>query len=71
MNLFLFSAPAGLPMNRDGLWPSIRIGIVLLGSRRAIYENRGRESFTSPSLRTVRADLPHTALQSVVHLVKD
>ena len=25
--------------------------------------DRGRESFTSPSLRTVRADLPHTALR--------
>jgi hypothetical protein len=28
--------------------------------------DRGRESRSSPSLRTVRADLPHTALQSVV-----
>ena len=28
--------------------------------------DRGRESRSSPSLRTVQADLPHTALQSVV-----
>ena len=28
--------------------------------------NRGREGFRLPSLRTVQADLPHTALQSVV-----
>jgi hypothetical protein len=28
--------------------------------------DRGRESRSSPSLRTVQADLPHTALRSVV-----
>src|SRR5256885_10419005 len=34
--------------------------------RIAAPEDRGRESRSSPSLRTVQADLPHTALQSVV-----
>jgi hypothetical protein len=33
--------------------------------------DRGRESVSSPSLRTVQADLPHTALQLVVHPVRD
>src|SRR5438309_6350140 len=38
------------------------------GRRIAALDNRGRgrESRSSPSLRTVQADLPHTALQSVV-----
>ena len=31
--------------------------------------DRGREAVRPPSLRTVRADLPHTALQSVVYLI--
>ena len=32
---------------------------------------RGRENVSSPSLRTGLADLPHPALQLVVHLGKD
>ena len=34
--------------------------------RRALGHDRGREGFRLPSLRTVRAVFPHTALQSVV-----
>jgi hypothetical protein len=33
-----FAAPEEPSMNRYGLRPSIRIGIVLLGSRGAVYE---------------------------------
>jgi hypothetical protein len=33
-----FAAPEELAMNRYGLRPSIRIGIVILGSRGAGYE---------------------------------
>jgi hypothetical protein len=35
--------------------------------------DRGRENrlLGPPSLRTVQADLPHTALRLVVHLIKD
>ena len=31
--------------------------------------DRGRGAWEPPSLRTVRAGLPHTALRSVVHLI--
>jgi hypothetical protein len=33
-----FAAPEEPAMNSYGLWPSIRIGIVILGSRGAGYE---------------------------------
>ena len=43
---------------------SVRRGTAVPRARATL--DRGRESRSSPSLRTVRADLPHTALQSVV-----
>ena len=39
--------------------------------RKQIHHAEGPIEFGSPSLRTVQADLPHTALRSVVHPVKD
>jgi hypothetical protein len=35
-------------------------------AKKEIMPDRGREGFRLPSLRTVRAVLPHTALQSLV-----
>ena len=48
-------------------------GTILLGSVRRRRSDRGREkpSPASPSLRTVQAGFPHTALRSVVHLQED
>ena len=57
--------------------PPSRCGSIASGPEGWTYEvrdvpfqtpspHRGREGFRLPSLRTVQADLPHTALQSVV-----
>ena len=48
-----------------------KVKVIMPGRSQAQKENkrtpdRGREGFRLPSLRTVQAGLPHTALQSVV-----
>src|SRR5208337_1687947 len=51
----------------EAAWTSLRGEAEAIHATAAVLRNdRGREGFRLPSLRTVRAVFPHTALQSVV-----
>ena len=68
MPYFYIKCPDTMDMIRkeDKCTNSKRVFLGNMPSPSKSESDRGREGFRLPSLRTVQAGLPHTALQSVV-----